>query len=111
MAACYQTQSDPLRHCLFVEADVASTPAEGIFQQVCAPRGRALSLLALVGATLILMATPAVVAAISIMDGKLLEPISGWAQIGNSLAPYLDLAGWGSALALVGTVAGAADEP
>ena len=111
MAACYQTQSDPLRHCLFVEADIASAPAEGIFKQARAPRGRALSLLALLGATVILMATPALVAAISIIDASLLERMPGWAQIGSALAPYLDLARWGSALGLMGFVAGAVEEP
>jgi len=111
MAACYQTQSNPLRHCLFAEADATSAPAEGIWNQDRAPRGRALSLLALLGATLILVATPALVAAISILDPNLLDSMPGWTQVGTALAPYLDLVRWGSALALVGMVARAVEEP
>jgi hypothetical protein len=110
MAACYRTQSDPLRHCLFAGADATSAPAEGIWKQARTPRGRAFSLLALLGASVILMATPAVVAAISIIDGSFLEPIWARLQIGNALAPCLDFVRWGSALALAGMVARAIED-
>jgi hypothetical protein len=111
MAACYRTQSNPLRHCLFAEADATSAPAEGIWEQARVPRGRAFSLLALLGATVILMATPAVVAAISIIDDSFLEPTRAWLQIGNSVAHYLELVRWGFAFTLAGMVARAVEEP
>jgi len=110
MAACYQTQSNPLRHCLFAEADATSALAEGIWKQARAPRGRAFSLLALLGATVVLMATPPLVAAISIFDRSLLDSMRSWVQAGSALAPYLDLVRCGCALALAGMVAGAAEE-
>ena len=124
MPAHYQTQSNPLRHRLFAEADATSALAAGTWKLAHAPRGRALSLLALLGTTVILMATPGLVAAISIFDRSLLDSMRAWVQAssalapyldlfrwGCALAPYLDLVRWGSGLALVGMVVRAVEEP
>lgn len=101
MYARHPTQSTPLRQRLF--AEVPQTPAA---VEECAvegaSRGRALVVLALVGAALLLIVTPALIGSISILDARVFENWFGWSEI---VRHYLDLGRLAMALPLAVIVA------
>jgi hypothetical protein len=86
------------------------TAAEEISESTRPPRGRAPSLLALLGVTLVLMGTPAFVAAISILDSQLLDRTVSWFPNTGGLGSYLTLGRWALALALAGGLSTARED-
>jgi hypothetical protein len=83
MYAHHPTQSTPLRQCLIAEVPQALATVDE-FVVVGAPLGRALAVLALLGAALFLIVAPAVIGSISILDSRLIEQLQrlfGWSEI------------------------------
>jgi hypothetical protein len=71
---------------------------------------RRLSLVALVGVVLVLVLAPALIAGVSMLGGRLVDQAPGWFRWQIGLALYLELGGFGSTLALAGTVSRAMED-
>ncbi len=90
MHARHPTQSTPLRQCPIAEVPQASgTVDEGAV--VGDPQGRALVVLALLGAAFLLVVTPALIGSISILDAGIFEQLQRWFGWSEVVKPYLDL--------------------
>lgn len=90
---------------LLSEAAEGVTPAEADLSAI-----RRLAVCGLAGVLLVLVLAPALIAGVSLVDGRLADQAAGWFRWPIGLAPFLRLGSWGSTMALVGIVMRAGED-
>jgi hypothetical protein len=110
MYAPHPTQSTPLRQCLIAEVPQALATVE---ECVVAGdrRGRALVVLALLGAAFFLVVAPGLIESISLLDSGVFEELQRWFGWTEVVGQYLDLGRLAMALPLAVIVARAGQNP
>lgn len=89
MRAQPPTQITALRQCLVAGAEDALATAD-VVGTVDAPTGRALAVLALIGATLALAVTPALVGTFAMLDGQIADRFGNWLESSAAAVQLLD---------------------